>query len=339
MGEEQLVTLQPGQRCNKWTITKKLGAGAFGAVYLCTHGNLTAALKTEPLNANPPLLAMEAQVLQDLHGIKEGKHFTKCHDIGRDTQMDPSGRSVTFNYIVMALVGKSLDKLIEERPGRRFTPGTAIGISVQMVNAIRALNEIGYLHRDLKPANAAIGRADENELDVLYLLDFGMARKFKREDGSLRRPRQASNFRGSPRYAAISAHINREYSRKDDLESWFYMLVEIYRGSLPWGNVGDMNMIGEYKKKRLPSMDLETRKAAVKSLIDGCPQEFGQVLKHIDSLKFYTRPDYKWIMKILKDYLTNNRIPERPYDWEQGGGGGGRAPPPPSGGAVDSFFR
>ena len=100
MGEEQLVTLQPGQRCNKWTITKKLGAGAFGAVYLCTHGNLTAALKTEPLNANPPLLAMEAQVLQDLHGIKEGKHFTKCHDIGRDTQMDPSGRSVTFNYIV-----------------------------------------------------------------------------------------------------------------------------------------------------------------------------------------------------------------------------------------------
>jgi len=82
----------------------------------------------------------------------------------------------------MALVGKSLDKLIEERPGRRFTPGTAIGISVQMVNAIRALNEIGYLHRDLKPANAAIGRADENELDVLYLLDFGMARKFKRED-------------------------------------------------------------------------------------------------------------------------------------------------------------
>jgi len=61
MGEEQLVTLQPGQRCNKWTITKKLGAGAFGAVYLCTHGNLTAALKTEPLNANPPLLAMEVR--------------------------------------------------------------------------------------------------------------------------------------------------------------------------------------------------------------------------------------------------------------------------------------
>uniref|UniRef100_A0A1I8BU72 Protein kinase domain-containing protein n=1 Tax=Meloidogyne hapla TaxID=6305 RepID=A0A1I8BU72_MELHA len=101
MGEEQLVTLQPGQRCNKWTITRKLGAGAFGAVYLCKDDTgLTAALKTEPLNANPPLLAMEAQVLQDLHRLKEGRHFTKCHDIGRDTQADPTGRSVTFNYVV-----------------------------------------------------------------------------------------------------------------------------------------------------------------------------------------------------------------------------------------------
>lgn len=64
MGEEQLVTLQPGQRVNnKWTITKKLGAGAFGAVYLCRNeSGMTAALKTEPLNANPPLLAMEVGV-------------------------------------------------------------------------------------------------------------------------------------------------------------------------------------------------------------------------------------------------------------------------------------
>lgn len=89
----------------------------------------------------------------------------------------------------------------------------------------------------------------------------------------------------------------------------------------------------------MPNMDLDVRKQAVRSLIDGCPAEFGQLLKHVDSLKFYTRPDYKWIMKLLKDYLANNRIPERPYDWEQGGGGGGRAPAPARGDAVDSFFR
>jgi len=61
--EEKLVVLSPGQVINrKWTITKKLGAGAFGAVYLCRNKEgLMAALKTEPLDAQPPLLAMEVR--------------------------------------------------------------------------------------------------------------------------------------------------------------------------------------------------------------------------------------------------------------------------------------
>jgi serine/threonine protein kinase len=84
----------------------------------------------------------------------------------------------------MALVGKSLDKLIEQAPNRRFSPGTAIGLSIQMVNALRALHQIGYLHRDIKPANTTIGRPEDNETGNVYLLDFGMARKFVREDVS-----------------------------------------------------------------------------------------------------------------------------------------------------------
>lgn len=63
MADERLVVLQPGQRVNnRWTITRKLGEGAFGAVYLCRDDNgLSAALKTEPLDAKPPLLAMEVR--------------------------------------------------------------------------------------------------------------------------------------------------------------------------------------------------------------------------------------------------------------------------------------
>jgi hypothetical protein len=62
MADERMVVLTAGQQINgRWDITKKLGAGAFGAVYLCksTQEGFAAALKTEPLDANPPLLAME----------------------------------------------------------------------------------------------------------------------------------------------------------------------------------------------------------------------------------------------------------------------------------------
>ncbi|KAL3122831.1 hypothetical protein niasHT_005770 [Heterodera trifolii] len=61
---EELVALPPGIRVGRWTITKKLGAGAFGAVYLCVNDEgVQAALKTEPVNTPHPLLVMEAHVI------------------------------------------------------------------------------------------------------------------------------------------------------------------------------------------------------------------------------------------------------------------------------------
>lgn len=84
----------------------------------------------------------------------------------------------------MSLVGRGLDKLVQDAGGR-FSPGTAIGICIQMLNALRALHGIGYLHRDIKPANAAIGRPeDKGGVRCLFLLDFGMARIFVRKDVS-----------------------------------------------------------------------------------------------------------------------------------------------------------
>lgn len=59
---EELVALAPGTRVGRWTITKKLGAGAFGAVYLVQGIDGTqAALKTEPVNTPHPLLVMEVK--------------------------------------------------------------------------------------------------------------------------------------------------------------------------------------------------------------------------------------------------------------------------------------
>ena len=92
-------------------------------------------------------------------------------------------KDVTFNYIVMSLLGRSVDKLVAEQHGR-FSLGTAIGVSIQLLDALRALHNIGYLHRDIKPANMTCGRAEDNELRLIYVLDFGMARKYTKEDVS-----------------------------------------------------------------------------------------------------------------------------------------------------------
>lgn len=129
---------------------------------------------------------LQAIVLRLLASLpaNDARFFCECHDLGRDTQRDSkTGKNVTFNYIVMALVGKSVDKLVAEH-GNRLSPGSAIGISIQLLNGLRIMHNKGYLHRDIKPANMAVGRADKKQLRQLFVLDFGMARKYTKEDVS-----------------------------------------------------------------------------------------------------------------------------------------------------------
>lgn len=78
----------------------------------------------------------------------------------------------------------------------------------------------------------------DNELHATrgrcYIIDFGLARRYTKVDGSVREQRPMAGFRGTVRYASIRAHESRDLGRVDDLWSLLYVLVEFMRGELPW---------------------------------------------------------------------------------------------------------
>ncbi len=44
---------------------------------------------------------------------------------------------------------------------------------------------------------------------TVYMLDFGLARQYVNAKGEIRSPRTAAGFRGTVRYASLSAHKNK----------------------------------------------------------------------------------------------------------------------------------
>jgi hypothetical protein len=60
---------------------------------------------------------------------------------------------------------------------------------------------------------------------VQYLEESGRAHQAEREN---------QRFRGSSAYASVNAHEERDLSRRDDLWSLLYVLVEFLQGDLPW---------------------------------------------------------------------------------------------------------
>jgi tau tubulin kinase len=54
---QQIVQLQAGSQVDRWKIDKKLGQGAFGAVYRCADSTGQYALKVEGCNEKIQVLA------------------------------------------------------------------------------------------------------------------------------------------------------------------------------------------------------------------------------------------------------------------------------------------
>ena len=154
------------------------------------------ALKLESAKQAKQVLKMEVTVLRRL----QGKDHV-CKFLG-------GGTNELYNYVVMTLQGKNLAELRRSQTRQCFSLSTSLRISSQILEAIEYIHFIGFLHRDIKPSNFSMGRLPTTCRKV-YMLDFGLARKYTNAEGGVRAARPQAGFRGTVRYASINAHKNK----------------------------------------------------------------------------------------------------------------------------------
>ncbi|CAO4365848.1 unnamed protein product [Caenorhabditis nigoni] len=286
-----------------YTVVRLLGEGGFGAVYLVKDDKgKQAAMKVERKieKRKHSKLKMEIAILKL---VGTGKHFTKIVDRGKK---DKEG----FFFLVMELVGKSLGDLKSERAEKVFSFATGLGVASQCLEAVEELHKFGFIHRDLKPANYACGLDDKKHL--IYILDFGIARKFLNTKNELKTPRETVGFKGTVRFAPLACHRNFEMGPKDDCESWFYLLLDlILVGGLPWRKLNEKMDVLKSKE--------ECRKEKRHTLYTGFKHwtELNKILDYIDSRAYQDRVDYQFIYKSLAEACTSAGLDiDAPYDWE-----------------------
>uniref|UniRef100_A0A915HFU3 Protein kinase domain-containing protein n=1 Tax=Romanomermis culicivorax TaxID=13658 RepID=A0A915HFU3_ROMCU len=103
-------------------------------------------------------------------------------------------------------------------PGRKFTMNTSLQLGFQCIEAIQELHSSSFIHRDIKPANFCHGlKAD---LHKIYLLDYGLVRRYRTKGGQIRKERKFAPFRGTIKYASVNALLNIDCGRIDDIYSW-----------------------------------------------------------------------------------------------------------------------
>jgi serine/threonine protein kinase len=85
--------------------------------------------------------------------------------------------------MVMSLHGENLFNLFE-KCNRRFDSHTIYLVARAMLKDIEYLHGLGFVHKDVKPQNFVVGGygfvgdSVGKEDDEIYLVDFGLARRF-----------------------------------------------------------------------------------------------------------------------------------------------------------------
>ncbi|CAD5211016.1 unnamed protein product [Bursaphelenchus okinawaensis] len=293
---------------NKYRVLQELGKGGCGIVLSVididtedSEKPLFAAMKAEtidPAGKISQTVKGEAFVLRRLQNCK---NFCKLY---LSCRLDN-----TINVMVMSLVGKSLSWLRRNTKYQRFTTSTAIRITLKCLEAIKELHKRGFIHRDVKASNFAMG-AYEEDCRTVYLLDFGFARSYLKEyDNAMKiRPaRKKAPYLGTDRYCSINVHRRGEHGRVDDLWSLLFMLVEFIKGKVPWKNVSSKKLA----KAKTCHMD---------DLLKECPVELWKFQRHLQNLKYDSRPDYQLLENCLTDVCHRKGYElGDPYDWEEGG--------------------
>ncbi len=161
--ENGQADLLVGRTIGHYKVSKRIGTGGMGEVYLAT--DMTAGRKAA-LKLLPERFTGDAERLkrfqQEAHAVVGLNHpnILTVYEIGEDH---------STHYIASELIeGETLRQRLMRG---RMEVGEAVDVAIQVASALAAAHEAGIVHRDIKPENIML-RPD----GYVKVLDFGIAK-------------------------------------------------------------------------------------------------------------------------------------------------------------------
>eukprot|EP00347_Sterkiella_histriomuscorum_P001603 403371398 len=276
----------------RFKMGKKIGSGSFGEIFLAVDMQTGKDCAIKFVNNFQKQLRFHLGVKKI--GFPQFLYF------------GPEG-----DYFIMAieLLGPSLEDLFVYC-GRKLSLKTVLLIAEQLIHKIEVFQTRGFIHRDLKPENILIGL--EENAQTLYLIDFGLAKRWKNPQTNEHIPfRDKKSLTGTARYASANTHLGIEQSRRDDLEGAGYVLLYLLKGELPWQGLRARNKDDKYRK--IKDCKVTT---PIEKLCHGLPEEFAIFMSYCRQLKFDETPNYAFIRRNFKElYYKCGFEHEFIFDW------------------------
>ena len=290
-----------GKTILHYNIGERLGGGGMGEVFRAEDTRLgrNVALKFLPASYQydpdrRERFFKEARTASSLRS----PYIAAIYDIG---EYEGS------NFIVMELVeGALLSRTLERGPLPIFD---AIGIAMQVADALDEAHSIGIIHRDIKSSNLII-----TDRGLVKVLDFGLART----SGNLQPPGRDSDsdpttklgqetvvglVLGTVSYMSPEQALGQDVDHRSDIFSLGVVTYEMLTGQLPFSGESNTEVIDRIVHSEPP---------AIARLNYNVPQELERIVRKT----LEKNPNYRYqaaremyidLRNLQRDLDTNNR--------------------------------
>ena len=211
----------------RYKITKKLGEGGMGTVYLAEHITIRKTFAIKVLSSEfahkPDLVERFLQEARAASMIQQ-QNVVEITDFG-DT---PDG-SVFF--VMEHLRGEDLSDTVKS--GGALAWDRVKNIMLQVCDALAAAHDAGIIHRDMKPENCfRISRAGND--DFIKVLDFGIAKVTSDEGEGGKGLTRTGMIFGTPEYMSPEQAQGQKADHRVDVYASGVIMYELLTGRVPF---------------------------------------------------------------------------------------------------------
>ncbi|HUT99999.1 MAG TPA: serine/threonine-protein kinase [Myxococcota bacterium] len=216
----------PGTVIGSYRLVQMIAEGGMGRVYLAEHVKLGRRVALKVLRseyaANPVAVKRffgEARAVNQINN----ENIVEITDFIEQEGAD--------NYYIMELLdGRSLADALEQ--DKIIPVGRALGIAIQMAQALAAVHRAGIVHRDLKPDNIFLTEKGGRK-DFIKLLDFGVAKLIDVAENIPTHKTAAGAILGTPEYMSPEQAGGRNVDFRTDIYAFGVILYEMLAGRKP----------------------------------------------------------------------------------------------------------